>query len=93
MVQLKVGVLDKEREYLKQLAAYLVRKKECFFKVWTFWDMRAYERAAEAEVFDALLVTGACLEEMEIEKISSKIILFREDCIPGFAQHLPSVFK
>ncbi len=58
LVQLKVAVLDKEREYLKQLAAYLVRKKECFFKVWTFWDMRAYERAAEAEVFDALLVTS-----------------------------------
>lgn len=93
MVQLKVAVLDKEREYLKQLTAYLVKKRENFFKVWTFWDIETYQRAAEAEMFDVLLVTGAFLENMETGEIQSKIILFREDCIPGFAQHLPSVSK
>lgn len=93
MVQLKIAVLDKEREYLKQLAAYLVRKNESFFKVWTFWDAKEYQRAAEAEVFDALLVTGICLEEIDIQGISSKVILFREDGVPGYAQHLPSISK
>ena len=78
MVQLKVAVLDKEREYLKQLTAYLVKKRESFFKVWTFWDIETYQRAAEAEMFDALLVTGAFLENMETGEIQSKIILFRK---------------
>lgn len=93
MVQLKIAVLDKEREYLTQLAAYLVRKNESFFKVWTFWNAETYQRAAEAEVFDALLVTGIFLEEIDIQRISSKVILFREDGVPGYAKHLPSVSK
>lgn len=93
MVQLKIAVLDKEREYLEQLSAYLVRKKECFFKVWTFWDAPAYQKASDAEEFDALLVTGECLEELDIQKLHTKILLFLEDGIPGFAKHLPAISK
>ncbi|MCM1258006.1 MAG: hypothetical protein NC307_09155 [Roseburia sp.] len=93
MVQLKVAVVDREREYLEQLLAYLVRKKECFFKVWIFWDTQMYQRAADSEKFDAILVTGECLEELDLQMLQTKIILFREDGIPGFASHLPAVSK
>lgn len=93
MVQLKVAVLDREREYLEQLSAYLVRKKECFFKVWTFWDVETYQKAAEGEKFDALLVTGECLEELDLQKTQARILLFLEDGIPGFAKNLPAISK
>lgn len=93
MVQLKIAVLDREREYLEQLLAYLVRKKESFFKVWTFFEVDAYQKAAAREKFDALLVTGECLEELDIQKLQTRILLLREDGIPGFAKHLPAISK
>jgi len=93
VVHLKIAVLDREQEYLEQLQAYLVRKKECFFKVWTFWDIELYQKAAKKEKFDVLLVTGSFLEEIDIHDTDTKIILFREEGIPKFAEGIPSVSK
>lgn len=93
MVQLKIAVLDEEREYLEQLSAYLVRKRERFFRIWIFWDLESYERASEKEQFDAVLLTSAFLEELDARNTKAKIILFREDSMPKLAEHLPSVSK
>ena len=57
MIQLKIAFLDEEEAYLEQLKGYLVRKKEMFFKIWTFSASEAFLACEKQMAFDAVVMT------------------------------------
>lgn len=57
MIQLKIAFLDEEEAYLEQLKGYLIRKKEVFFKIWTFSNAEAFWAAEDLQSFDAVVMT------------------------------------
>lgn len=79
MVQLKIAVLDKEEAYLDRLLAYLVRKKEMFFQVWTFTKTEEFlEKNRENGAFDAVVMTAFFWKDLEGADLQAKKILLCE---------------
>lgn len=79
MVQLKIAFLDEEEAYLERLKGYLVRKKEMFFKIWTFSNVDLFaEKEREGVMFDAVVLTAGFWEMMESYPFRSKKILLSE---------------
>lgn len=93
MIQLNIAILDEEEAYLEKLRGYLVRKKETFFKVWTFSRAETYLACEKQSKFDAVVVTAAFLEETEECGKKQKRIFLSEGSIPRQAQNLPVVAK
>lgn len=76
--------MDKDKQYLAQLQAYLLRKKDLFFRLYAFNSKEEY--LSSKEQYDALLVTGD-LWEKELEKATlARVILLHEGWIPTQAK-------
>ncbi len=81
MIQLKIAFLDEEELYLEQLKGYLVRKKEMFFKVWTFSKLESFLAGMDQEEFDAVVMTYPFWEKTKDCQIpAKKILLWEEEC-------------
>lgn len=79
MVWLKIAVLDTEEMFLEQLRAYLVRKKEMFFKIWTFTNEKDFlEKSEKCETFDAVVMTAFFWEKLSGSQLQPKRILLCE---------------
>lgn len=65
MIQLKIAFLDEEEAYLEQLNGYLIRKKETFFKIWTFSKAEAFFAVQERVDFDGVVMTAAFWDAVE----------------------------
>lgn len=93
MIELKIAFLDEEEEYLEQLSAYLIQKKENFFKVQTFCKMESFQKSAEKENFDAVVATYPFIDALTSVKLKTKVILLCEGSIPKHAAEIPAVSK
>lgn len=91
MIQLKIAVLDEDRQYLEQLQAYLMRKKDIFFRLYTFSTLEKYFGCREN--FDAVLTTEVFWEELVEKAADAKLILLHEGWIPVRAEGALAVAK
>lgn len=91
MIQLIIAVLDEDKQYAKQLQAFLVRKKDVFFRLKIFHSIQAY--AESEETYDAVLTTEAFWEEIVEKAENTKVILLHEGWIPAKAQGALAVAK
>ncbi len=91
MIQLKIAVLDEDRQYLEQLQAFLIRKKDVFFRLNTFDSLNAYLDSGEG--FDAVLTTEVFWEELVEKTKKGKIILLHEGWIPTKAEGAFAIAK
>lgn len=93
MIQLKIAFLDEEEEYLKQLNGYLVRKKEVFFKVWTFSNQEAFLTVKDTVEFDAVVMTYPFFVLFEGNMPETKKILLHEGDREFLADSCAWVYK
>lgn len=93
MIQVNIAILDEEEAYLAQMQGFLVRKKETFFKVWTFSKLEAYLDCEKQEIFDAVVLTETFLEQTANCRRKDRRIFLSEGSIPAAAENLPAVKK
>lgn len=78
MIQLKIAFLDEEESYLEQLKGYLIRKKELFFKIWTFSKKESFLEGIKKTDFDAVVMTEHFWKALDGQSIRAKKILLSE---------------
>lgn len=78
MIQLKIAFLDEEGAYLEQLKAYLIRKRDVFFKVFTFSKAEAFLSCKERAEFNAVVMTAPFWDRVDGHTGKAKKIWFCE---------------
>ncbi len=93
MIQLNIAVLDEEQKYLEQLQAYLIQKREMFFKVRTFVSAASFLACGERDDFHAVVMTYPFLHEVEGYTANAKLILLNDGRIPKSAAQISNLDK